>query len=257
MKIFYTSDLHIDCWPIAFTLADLGVDIDTYDVFVLAGDLTNGQPSQLEHFLKPLAHKPVIMVLGNHDYWNNEFGRVNDKFKKWLEEEGFYNCHLLDNENIVVDDVVFVGGTLWTDVATDWHASNVVRAYMPDCSRIIGLKGLLTTNEMHSSHIECLQAAQRVISVKKKIFVTHHCLSKQSLSPFYRDASSNTTQLLNRGYYSELDEWIESQGFDAIISGHTHASVNYKIGSTKMLANPLGYPGDEVADFNQAVCLEI
>lgn len=260
MKIFYTSDIHVDTYHFEFTLQDMGVKVEDYDVVVLAGDLTNGHPAQLDKLITAL-NIPVIILLGNHDYWNNEFDRVAAKFTRHFEEN--LNVHVLDyklNPYVIIDDVVFIGSTLWTDCGENSAIAAAVTSAMPDCSRIIGKTGLLKQSEIYLSHLDTLKVfedAHAIFKDKKKVLLTHHCLSRISLSPTYSNSLNMWTQAINRGYYSNLDSWVEEHEFIAVISGHTHYETDYLIGSTRMLSNPLGYPGDECATFNASALLEI
>lgn len=262
MRIFYTSDLHTDTYPFAYTLRDMGVKVDEYDVIILAGDLTNGHPALLNKLLKDIKI-PVIIVLGNHDYWNNEFSDAPAKFIRHFKREGFEHVHVLDykeNPYVIINDVVFIGSTLWTDVGENDAAAAMVMACMPDCSRIIGGKGLLRQKEVYDSHLDTLEVFEDTHNLfysKKKILVTHHCLTEKSIYPLYKNSKSLATQAVNRGYFSDLEYWLAEQDFLAVISGHTHYNTDFMLGKTRMLSNPLGYPGDECAVFNEKACLTI
>jgi len=54
--------------------------------------------------------KNVIYVFGNHEYYNEDMNLIN-KYKKKYERS---DCvHILENDNIVVDDFKIYGATLW------------------------------------------------------------------------------------------------------------------------------------------------
>lgn len=264
MKVFFSSDIHVDTHHVSFTLRDIGVDVDSYDVIVLAGDLTNGYPQQLDKIIKDIpVHKPIIVVLGNHDYWNNEFSDAPAKFIRHFKREGYSNVHLLDykeNPYVCIEDVVFIGSTLWTDAGENSAVSAMVESCMPDCSRILGARGLLRQKEVYYAHLDTLEVFEDTHNLfysKKKVLITHHCVTDKSLSPLYANTKNIATNALNRGYYSDLEYWLVEQDFLAVISGHTHFSTDFTIGNTKMLSNPFGYPNDECAVFNPNACLEI
>jgi Calcineurin-like phosphoesterase superfamily domain len=55
---------------------------------------------------------PVIVVLGNHDYWNSEaFDNAVKRYKKKAAK--FKNIHVLENETLILGEIRFIGTTLW------------------------------------------------------------------------------------------------------------------------------------------------
>lgn len=67
--------------------------------------------------------------------------------------------------------------------------------------------------------------------------ITHHAPSFRSVSPRFAGSP------LNGGFVSDLDGFIASHPIRIWIHGHTHDSFDYRIGATRILANPFGYPG--------------
>jgi hypothetical protein len=56
----------------------------------------------------------VIYVAGNHEHYHGDFKHTIPDLKKRL---GYLeNLHILDREVFELNDTVFVGGTLWTDM---------------------------------------------------------------------------------------------------------------------------------------------
>jgi hypothetical protein len=71
------------------------------------------------------------------------------------------------------------------------------------------------------------------------VVVTHHTPSARSQKPIYRDSK------INGCYHNHFDQWIGGPGGigPALwVHGHTHASADYVIGNTRVVANPQGYP---------------
>jgi len=58
----------------------------------------------------------VILIMGNHEHYHGDFATSGNKIKSLLESNMLSNVYLLDKETKKIDDVTFVGGTLWTDM---------------------------------------------------------------------------------------------------------------------------------------------
>lgn len=107
MRIHLLSDLHLETGP--YTIPE---DLE-FDVLVAAGDISD-RPEQAIEFLKSVG-KPVVYVLGNHDYWSKN-GDVDmaDRLAELKTLAAGSNVHVLENESLVIDDTRFLGCTLWT-----------------------------------------------------------------------------------------------------------------------------------------------
>lgn len=120
MIIQYASDFHLDSTPGA---PPLRTEHLACDVLVLAGDIDHrpGQLASYAHWLstsrKPRI--PVVVVLGNHDYYTHDLHTAPEAFREAFRKTGNPDLHLLENETIEIapeglhDGVVFIGGTLW------------------------------------------------------------------------------------------------------------------------------------------------
>lgn len=87
-------------------------DLD-FDVLVCAGDVIEGDPVASALRLADLAAgKPAVWVLGNHDLWGVT---VEDAIEQARAAGLPRGVHLLQDSEIEVEGVVFLGATLWTD----------------------------------------------------------------------------------------------------------------------------------------------
>lgn len=109
MKIHLISDIHLESGPY-----QIPVDLDC-DVIVAAGDI--GVGTEGVEWLKTL-EKPVIYVLGNHEYWTKKDVPVDmhTVLKNIKDAAAGSNVHVLENESIIIDDVLFFGATFWTNL---------------------------------------------------------------------------------------------------------------------------------------------
>jgi Icc-related predicted phosphoesterase len=109
MKIHLLSDIHLESG-----LYQIPSNLDC-DVIVAAGDI--GVGTEGVEWLKALG-KPVIYVLGNHEYWTNRGAPVDMSviLNDIKDAAAGSNVHVLENEFIVINDVRFFGATFWTNL---------------------------------------------------------------------------------------------------------------------------------------------
>jgi Icc-related predicted phosphoesterase len=114
MKIAVCSDLHLEFGGIELK------NTESADVLILSGDICLA--SKMEKFMGFFEHVnsefPVsLMVMGNHEHYNGDFAKSPELIKQALVN--LPNVHLLDKEIFKVNDVTFIGSTLWTDMNDD------------------------------------------------------------------------------------------------------------------------------------------
>ncbi|MBU1700261.1 MAG: metallophosphoesterase, partial [Candidatus Eisenbacteria bacterium] len=105
MRIHILSDLHLEFGP--FDLPAVQADVT-----VLAGDTDTGFRG-IEWILRTIPDHPVIYILGNHEYYRQTVPKFIDKFHARVEGT---HIHLLEQGKATVDDTVFLGCTLWSDM---------------------------------------------------------------------------------------------------------------------------------------------
>ena len=132
MKIAVCSDLHLEFKTITLT-NDEGADvlILSGDICV-AHDLLEVDSADLKYGYAGLGSEKsrrihdffynccnnfphVVYVVGNHEHYHGDFKYTVSHLKKMLKY--LPNLQILDKETwTLYDDVVFIGGTLWTDM---------------------------------------------------------------------------------------------------------------------------------------------
>lgn len=284
MKITVVSDLHLefsDCFDIK--------NENNADVLILSGDIMIAEdlhdhpyvPSIYEYgsfaelgrkqkrvqtfrdFLTRMSNlfPNVIYIAGNHEFYNGKF----HKGIQYLRETCavYPNVHFLENDMIKIQDVTFVGGTLWTDMNKgDPLTLHAVRDMMNDF-RIIrnDEKGYtqLKPIDVAIRHRETLKYIKDVIETspdEKFVVVGHHSPSPLSIHPRYAD-----DQLMNGAYHSDLSEFIlDHPQIKLWTHGHTHHTFDYVIGDTRIVCNPRGYHNDgysEDTGWDPNIILEI
>lgn len=242
---------------------------DAQTALVIAGDLwtdrkfLNRKYPTGESWLARVSRrfKYVIFVLGNHDYWSTNMSHEPKKIKAELQVQELNNVYLLENDVLILDNVKFVGSTLWTDYNRhDLSLMMDADKLMNDYKKIrFGTNSYkkVTSANLYNTHINSrnfiFQNSVKDNEEQKIIVVTHMPPSSKSVESKYLE----NPKPINYLYYSSMEEKINESEIDIWMHGHTHNCANYKIGETKVLANPRGYVGHFSLGFDPCFRLEI
>ena len=291
MKIAICSDVHLEFGTIELkNPGDVDVLILSGDICV-ARDLMEQDPYGIVNFGKSARYHEffancarefshVIYVAGNHEHYHGDFKYTITDLKKRL---GYLeNLHILDREIFELNDVVFVGGTLWTDMNKEdpltLHAiarmmndfrcvenSNREVNYKtfddpenPDKPTFRTRASRFCPEDAVEDHKKMLGYIKHVYSDmppwKQMVVVGHHTPSHTSCHPRYKG-----DQLMNGGYHSDLSEFImDRPGIKLWTHGHTHELFDYMVGDTRVVCNPRGYIGhEELADIFKLKVVEL
>ena len=248
MRLHILSDLHLE-----FGHSELE-DTDA-DVVVLAGDIHVGREGR-RWIRKQFPDKPVIYVLGNHEYYRHAIPSLTDTLKR--ESDGSL-IHILENSVVELGGFAFLGCTLWTDFqsAPDAHAA------MREADKVMSDFDLITTTDadrllrpedtvrFHIESLAWLKSELPSHNSARTVVITHHAPSCRSVPPFYAG------NVLNAAFVSNLDALVEGAGVPLWIHGHTHYNVDYVLGSTRVLSNQRGYPDQLEVGFNPGLVVEL
>jgi predicted phosphodiesterase len=284
MKIKLVSDLHLE-------FSDININNDeNCDVLILGGDImVAADLHEHPHFdFNPYSHGAfadlsrkqqrvarfrdffkrcsfqfphVIYIMGNHEFYH---GRFYDSIEHMREEcAKFPNIYMLENDTKVIDDVTFIGATLWTDMNKgDPLTMHAIEGMMNDFRIIRNDKrnfAAMSARDVAGRHARTLQYFRSVLAEqhdKKFVVVGHHSPSFQSVHDTYKDET-----LMNGGYHSDLSEFIlDHPQIKLWTHGHTHHPFDYMIGETRVVCNPRGYENDgysEDTGWNPNIVLEV
>jgi DNA repair exonuclease SbcCD nuclease subunit len=154
---------------------------------------------------------------------------------------------MLENDTKVIDDVTFIGATLWTDMNKgDPLTMHAIEGMMNDFRIIRNDKrnfAAMSARDVVGRHARTLQYFRSVLAEqhdKKFVVVGHHSPSFKSVHESY-----STEYLMNGGYHSDLSEFImDHPQIKLWTHGHTHHPFDYMIGETRIVCNPRGYEND-------------
>ena len=255
MKILHISDTH------GFHGTFPDSRFEGVDVVVHSGDCSNWRDpyrneQEVRNFLAWYESVPVkykIYVAGNHEHYHGDFitsiPRLKEKFAYLA------NVHILDKEIFKLDDVTFVGGTLWTDMnnldqLTMYHMKGMMNDYrqITMLNEAKSVYHKLTPEYTVEQHIKTKNYFSHVLSENRQtgankpvVVCTHHSPSKQSTHPRYADDT-----IMNGAYSSDLSEFIlDNPEIKFWTHGHTHHMFEYQIGECRVICNPRGYAGYE------------
>jgi predicted phosphodiesterase len=283
MKIKLVSDLHLE-------FSDIMIPNDAdYDLLILSGDIMVAQDlhdhqdenvrtaamlemlgsrqlkaQRFRDFLKRCSFQfpHVIYVAGNHEFYHGKFFASVDHLRE--ECAKYPNIYFLENDVKVIDDIVFMGATLWTDCNKHDPFTLHALADMMNDFRIIrndqsGYRSLKPA-DIADRHRKTLQYFKTVMDgypqEQKFVVVGHHTPSHMSCHPQYAH-----DYIMNGGYHSDLSEFIlDHPQIKLWTHGHTHHPFDYVLGSTRVVCNPRGYEGDgytEDTGWNPNIVLEV
>lgn len=210
-------------------------------ILVLAGDITSPEakvtPRFLEWCSKHFEH--TLWIMGNHEYYNKAnmpMEYILEKYRSMCPS----NVHILDNETYQMDDVLFVGSTLWSNIQEEDELE--IQNRINDYRMIYNAKGSrISPREISAKfhqNLKFIQSAVNNNQDKKIVIVTHHaCLNKNTSYPGYEGEVANTA------YATHID--LENDApVKYWICGHTHHNYRIQKGSYTTVSNQMGYFGE-------------
>lgn len=249
MRILILSDIHAEVWReapreaqslLSATHPDLSKSMP--DVVILAGDIDVGDRAVIwadENF----PGLPVIYVHGNHEAYGHKIDTLKVKLADSCAETG--HVHFLDRSELVIGGIRFLGATLWTDFQllgadSAEQAMHCAAAEMNDYRKIrIAKAGFRKIRPLdaalwHSEDRRWLQERLEQPFDGSTIVVTHMAPSLRSVPERYKG------QLLSAAFASDLEVLVPKAS--VWVHGHVHDSMDYMLGETRVVCNPMGYP---------------
>ncbi len=253
MKILLLSDLHLSLHPLAAPPTDA-------DVVVLAGDL--GRPPAAIDWARQF-EQPTLFVAGNHEFYGSDLVSTYAQLRDGARDA---RVQILERDEWVYQGVRFLGCTLWSDhrIYADAQARERGLTMATELVRDFSRIGLVPDSDERLSPMIARRIFDESVAWLDERFaephegptvvITHFAPSLQSIHPRFADSP------INACFVSDLAARIERWRPTLWLHGHTHDSFDYRIGATRVLANPRGYaPGGVVENalFDPAFHIEI
>ncbi len=232
MKILLYSDLHLSANELANGAPSIEKP-DSDDIVIVAGDVYNGAAGVQwvgEHFSDA---RKIIFVPGNHDYYGST---IKQGLQNMHEAGARYGVTVLNNESIVIDGVKIIGATLWTDYRSmgNQPVAMLQCAYNLLDHRVIKDFWPADARKLHQESIRYISA--ELATSFKTVVVTHHAPHRKSIDKRY------ATDLITAGFVSHLPSLVKKANI--WVHGHTHTEFDYSVGTSRVICNPRGYPGE-------------
>ena len=253
MKILLLSDLHLSLHPLAPPQTDA-------DVVVLAGDL--GRPAAAIAWARQF-DRPTLFVAGNHEFYGSDLSTTMAQLRAAARGT---RVQVLERDEWHLGGVRFLGCTLWSDhrlhAAPDERERGLALALasMRDFSRIALAPGLderlspAAAQRLCDESVAWLDRRFTQAHDGPTVVVTHFAPARGSIHA--RFAGS----LVNACFVTDLESQIRRWQPRLWLHGHTHDSFDYRIGGTRVVANPRGYAPDGVVEnaaFDPGLLIEV
>ena len=244
MKIQILSDLHLE-------LGEYVLPKCNRDLLIVAGDINTRRKS--DEFLTEQAKiSPVLYILGNHEYYYEEFYSIIQYYKSIKVP----NLYLLHNSVFLLENIRFLGCTLWTDIKirNNCEELNLLNSNIYDFRNVKYRDSLFQVEKSVKIHQESVNWLYHELNKPfngKTVVITHHMPSYKSI---HNDFKGHP---LNSAFASSLDNIMLKFKPDIWIHGHTHYNFDYFIGKTRVICNPRGFPHTKNPEYIENFILEI
>lgn len=248
MKIQIISDLHQE-----FGISDLS--FENADLVILAGDINLGTKG-IEWIKKYIPNKPVIYILGNHEYYK---GTYPNTLHKIISASNDSNVTVLENNRVEINGIRFHGATLWTDFSLFGNPVEygMICQYKMNDYKLIrrdpsySKLRSIDSFKIHQISRVWLEESLEESKEYKNVVITHHAPSIKSVPEFCKNDP------VTAAYASDLEALITKYNPLYWIHGHIHTPINYKVGKTEIICNPHGYINEKYNGYDRELIIEI
>ena len=235
LDIQIASDLHLE-----YNKIDNYTDIikPSAPILVLAGDIGNlYEYIKLQKFLQWCCDNFIVVIFipGNHEYYIPY--KYSPQYKYELNfnlqkiNHIIPNLYILNRGCIEINDIYFIGCTLWT---------NYTEKYLP--KYIVKIKNY-NKYIYNREHYKDLNYINKALQLKKKcVIITHH----PPIDTIQNPKKKKFTSL----YYNKLDYVIKTNPHILMwICGHTHKNFDTMVNNTRVVTNQFGKSYENITDY--------
>ena len=195
MRVALASDIHLEFGAIELE------NTQSADVLILAGDIcqavdVNNETTmgrRCQTFFEQISDRfpRVIYIMGNHEHYQGDYARSRERLQKMLDHHQCNNVHVLEKDTMVIEDVTFVGGTLWTDFNREdslcmWNAGQSMNDYRVCKNSGRGITGGGYASRLqpedtladHKAMLDYIRIVTEGQEGKKFVVAVHHAPSK-------------------------------------------------------------------------------
>jgi predicted phosphohydrolase len=227
MRIQIASDFHLDSHtPATFPQID-----PVGDILALVGDIGNPYHHSYWDFICPLVakYRHVLLVPGNHEYFGHTIRETNQLLRKKCKEFGIL---LLVRSSIIIDDIRFIGATLW-NAPTKEDYDFYVQHRKPE----LWINNM--THEkyqrMHKNDCKFIEGELQKDRTIPTVVLTHYPPIKDPYILKNGTAPSMRVPDLPHILQSPVRIWI---------CGHSHINGSFTRNGIRIVSNCYGYPSE-------------
>ena len=224
---------------------------------MLAGDIALGTDG-VEWAREWADGRPVLYVAGNHEFYGQA---LPDLTASCARAAGDSSVRVLENDEVVLDGVRFLGCTLWSDFEFDGpeHRELAMRV----CERAVTDYRLIRNGEedrpLRAADTRALHLASRGWLQDSladghdgpTVVITHH-------APYIHWRPPEVALRLVAGaFVSDLAPAHGRRAAVAWIYGHTHRVADRDVDGTRLVSNPRGYPDERVDGFDARALIAV
>ncbi len=250
MRLHVISDLHVEFGAFEFPMVDA-------EAVVLAGDIGLGTEG-VRLARRWSADRPVLFVAGNHEYYRYALPALTRELRAAAAGSP---VRVLENDEVVLDGVRFLGCTLWSDFLA--AGSEELERSMAVCGRLLNDYELITSSDegrtlrpedtlaLHAASRRWLGERLAVRHDGPTVVITHHAplVPARPSSPVHR--------ALVGAFASDLTGLMAGDRVALWIYGHSHRTADLEVAGTHVVSNPRGYPHEPVEAFDPALVVEV
>lgn len=243
------SDLHIRHWGTAMGVNWFQQDFvkqtqTDAEILILAGDIVDLGPrewrwsiARLQEFAARYQH--VVYVPGNHEFYGTGIDDVD--LIRVQQEAGVWT--LSPRRPLMIDGQRFLGGVMFQPAPPPGHIANFNQISDHWCISDFKKEAPRQYGDLRA-WLESELRADDVV-------VTHHAPSTGSLDAQWIGNPSNHWFITD-----DMEDLIMDRQPRLWVHGHVHTGFDYYIGNTRVVCEPMGYPGEGVW-FNPKKIVEI
>ena len=250
VRLHVLSDLHLEFDWAAPESCDA-------DVVVLAGDIALGTAG-VQWAAAWVPDRPVLYVAGNHEFYGHSFPGLIAELR---DAAAGSTVRVLEDDEIVIDGVRFLGCTLWSDFDFDGvqrrDASMRISQMAVRDYRLIQWEWdgrTLEPADTRATHLRSrIWLAERLAEPfdGPTVVITHHQPLITGRPP------TRALRAVAGAFVSDLDSMMGSEREALWVYGHTHRPADLEVRGTRVLSNPRGYPHEPVAAFDPEMIVEV
>ena len=232
------------------------IDIHS-EIVVLCGDIGNPLSESYWSFVGYVASKCkfVLLIAGNHEYWGHDKEKIDEIIR--TRSKTYKNVRFLQRNYFILDNVVFLGCTLWSYIPPQFKKE--LENWAGDFKSINNCKTIETFNYWHYQDLEWLTTS--ISNFRKEGFkivvLTHYTPSfelnfntKFPITPAMFAFSSDLSFL-----FPHVSVWVYGHTHFDKSDKHVYYLDNYK---TMFVSNQRGYPGNTKSRYSRTFnfCLD-